>query len=244
MTGIGEGSGAAAVQKFENHMNIIKYTMLFTNAFEVILGVCILIVCFWLRFEDGVYEWLDKLNALSFYVGVYILIFAALVIIGVAIFGCITAMAENQFFLLLYIAIQILAFLVGLIGATVLLGNSARDSNFQPMVRESMRNLIMHANYEPARQSLQIIQETIGCCGADGARDYLNLQQPLPNECRDTVTGNPFFHGCVAELTWFFESKCNWAAGIVLTVCLFHVINIVFSIIFIQGMKKEQRSYY
>lgn len=79
---------------------VVNFKVL-SNYFFQILGVCILIVCFWLRFEDGVYEWLDKLDALSFYVGVYILIFAALIIIGVAIFGCITAMAENQFFLLL-----------------------------------------------------------------------------------------------------------------------------------------------
>nr|WJM99326.1 tsp-2a [Henosepilachna vigintioctopunctata] len=244
MAGIGEGSGAAAVQKFENHMNIIKYSLLFTNAFEVILGICILIICFWLRYEAGVYEWLDKLNALSFYAGVYILIVAGLLVVGVAVFGCVTAMAENQFFLLLYIAIQVLAFLLGLIGSTVLLGNSARDSSFQPMVRESMRNLIMQAHFEPARQSLQLIQENIGCCGADGAKDYLNLNHPLPNECRDTVTGNPFFHGCVDELTWFFEAKCNWAAGIVLAICLLHVVNVVLSVIFIQGMKKEQKSLY
>ncbi|KAL3265503.1 hypothetical protein HHI36_009707, partial [Cryptolaemus montrouzieri] len=66
-----------------------------------ILGICLLIICFWLRFEDGVYEWLDKLNALFFYVGVYVLVLAGFVIIGIAIFGCITAMAENEFFLLL-----------------------------------------------------------------------------------------------------------------------------------------------
>lgn len=63
----------------------------------------------------------------------------------------------------------------------------------------------------------------IACCGADGPGDYLSLQQPLPSQCRDTVTGNPFFHGCVSELTWFFEQKCAWVAGLAMTVCFFHV---------------------
>lgn len=63
----------------------------------------------------------------------------------------------------------------------------------------------------------------VGCCGADGANDYLSLQQPLPTQCRDTVTGNPFYHGCVDELTWFFEEKTAWVVGLAMSVCFAHV---------------------
>jgi hypothetical protein len=63
----------------------------------------------------------------------------------------------------------------------------------------------------------------IGCCGADGPMDYLQLLKPLPTECRDTVTGNAFFHGCVDELTWFLEDRAGWLSGLVLTACLIHV---------------------
>ncbi|CAG9762531.1 unnamed protein product [Ceutorhynchus assimilis] len=113
-----------------------------------------------------------------------------------------------------YIGTQVFSFVILLAGSAVLLDNSARDSHFQPRVRESMRLLIMNAQYEPAKNTLAMIQEGIACCGADGPDDYLNLQQPLPTECRDTVTGNPFFHGCVDELTWFFEAKCAWIAAL------------------------------
>lgn len=65
----------------------------------------------------------------------------------------------------------------------------------------------------------------IGCCGADGPRDYLDLKKPLPRECRDTVTGNAFFHGCVEELTWFFEEKCAWIAALAMSAAMFHVSN-------------------
>lgn len=65
--------------------------------------------------------------------------------------------------------------------------------------------------------------QQVGCCGADGANDYLSLQQPLPTQCRDTVTGNPFYHGCVDELTWFFEEKTAWVVGLAMTVCFVHV---------------------
>ena len=65
----------------------------------------------------------------------------------------------------------------------------------------------------------------IGCCGADGPEDYVQLLKPLPTECRDTVTGNAFFYGCVDELTWYLEDKSAWLAGLALTVTFIHVSN-------------------
>ena len=63
----------------------------------------------------------------------------------------------------------------------------------------------------------------MGCCGANGPMDYLNLLKPLPTECRDTVTGNAFFHGCVDEFTWFLEARSGWLAGVSLSLCMLHV---------------------
>lgn len=63
----------------------------------------------------------------------------------------------------------------------------------------------------------------IGCCGADGAIDFINMNKPLPSECRDSVTGNAYFHGCVDELTWYLEGRTGWLAGIVLASCMISV---------------------
>lgn len=63
----------------------------------------------------------------------------------------------------------------------------------------------------------------IGCCGADGSNDYIIMRQPLPSSCRDSVTGNAFFHGCVDELTWLLEDKSGWVAGLAMTLALIQV---------------------
>ena len=63
----------------------------------------------------------------------------------------------------------------------------------------------------------------IGCCGADGSNDYIIMRQPLPSTCRDTVTGNAFFHGCVDELTWLLEDKSSWVAGLAMTLAFISV---------------------
>lgn len=49
------------------------------------------------------------------------------------------------------------------------------------------------------------------------------LRQPLPSTCRDTVTGNAFFHGCVDELTWFLEDKSGWVAGLAMALATIQV---------------------
>lgn len=50
------------------------------------------------------------------------------------------------------------------------------------------------------------------------------MRQPLPIECRDTVTGHAFANGCVDELTWYLEDKSIWAAAMAMTLAMLHVI--------------------
>nr|CAD7203663.1 unnamed protein product [Timema douglasi]CAD7408999.1 unnamed protein product [Timema poppensis] len=139
-----------------------------------------------------------------------------------------------------FIALQVVSFILGLAGAAVLLDHTTYDSSLQPLIRNSMNNLISTSQNENSANILRMIQENIGCCGADGPTDYINMKKPLPTECRDTVTGNAFFYGCVEELTWFLESKSGWVSGIAMALCMAHVINIVLTVVFIQALKKEE----
>lgn len=67
------------------------------------------------------------------------------------------------------------------------------------------------------------------------------MKQPLPNECRDTVTGNAFFHGCVDELTWYMQGKSVWLCGIAMVLCFLCVVNGVLAGIMYEALKKEER---
>lgn len=64
----------------------------------------------------------------------------------------------------------------------------------------------------------------VACCGSEGPNDFLDMRQPLPIECRDTVTGHAFANGCVDELTWYLEDKSIWAAAMAMTLAMLHVI--------------------
>lgn len=117
------------------------------------------------------------------------------------------------------------------------------------MIRHSMTRLIMTSEQPQSAMTLKLIQESvsfksykiyfkyllwvflqIGCCGADGPNDYVIMRQPLPSECRNTVTGNAFFNGCVDELTWYLEDKSIWAAGMAMALALIHVSSIILNL--------------
>ncbi|XKL64647.1 hypothetical protein PGB90_004733 [Kerria lacca] len=104
-----------------------------------------------------------------------------------------------------------------MVGNGILLENSSINSNIQESIKTSMKNLIINSYDSHVSQTLNLIQEEVGCCGADGPNDYLDLKKPLPNECRDTVTGNAYFHGCTDEITWFLEDKSSWLSGLAFT---------------------------
>ncbi|KAI5633609.1 tetraspanin family domain-containing protein [Phthorimaea operculella] len=175
-----------------------------------------------------------------FFIGIYIILIASLGIMVTAFLGCGSALMENTFLLFVYIGTQAGIFVFGLIGACVVLDFSTYDSSIQPLIKEVIFRLMNNPQHEGSRQVLRMVQEGIGCCGADGPMDFINLNKPLPSECRDSVTGNAYFHGCVDELTWFLEGKSGWLAGIVLASCMIAVINAVMSLILIQAVKKEE----
>ncbi|EFN88434.1 tetraspanin-2A [Harpegnathos saltator] len=226
----------------EKQISGIKFTIFCLNAIIWILGCAMFGLSIWMRMEPGFEEWVNFLDMHEFYIGIYVLIFTSVFVMIVAFVGCAAALMEHILALYVNIGLQVFCFICGLSGAAVVLDYSTYDSKIQPVIRHSMINLIRNSHYETASLILRIIQESVGCCGADGPRDYLSMRKPLPTECRDTVTGNAFFHGCVEELSWVLESKSGWLAGLAMALCMLHVVIGVLSLTLVRAIKKEEES--
>ncbi|XP_045459515.1 tetraspanin-2A [Melitaea cinxia] len=241
MAGVGRGDGQGpAVGKLESQIYCIKYTLFCFNVVLWLFGVSIFALCLWICFEPGFNEWMRVLELQKYFIGIYIILIVSLGIMIIAFLGCGSALMENISLLLIYIGTQVGLFIFGLIGACVVLDFSTYDSSIQPLIRNVILRLVNNPQHEGSREILRMVQEGIGCCGADGAIDFINMNKPLPSECRDSVTGNAYFHGCVDELTWYLEGRTGWLAGIVLASCMICVINAVMSLVLIQAVKKEE----
>ncbi|XP_054013782.1 tetraspanin-2A [Hylaeus anthracinus] len=234
--------GKTTGPQLEQRIQCIKFTIFCLNAIIWLLGISMFGLCMWLRLESGFQEWVEFLDIYEFYIGIYILLAASIFIVIITFVGCGVTLMEHIIGLFVYVGLQLFCYAIGLVGTAILLDYSTYDSKIQPLIRRSMTALINKYSDEKTTFILQIIQESIGCCGADGPMDYLKLKKPLPNECRDTVTGNAFFYGCVEEISWFLEGRSGWLAGLALALCLLHVIIAALTLVLVRAIKKEEQS--
>lgn len=233
-------AGRKDEERIDRWISCIKYTLFCLNIVAWMFGAAAFGMCIWMRKDPGMEDWVTRLDLWSFYSGVYVVLVASLLVLVTTFLGCCSALTENQRTLQLFSATQVIAFLIGLAGTAVLLDYSTYNSHIQPILRDVFRKLIMNSQYDDVSYVLNQVQESVSCCGADGPADYLSLRKPLPTECRDTVTGNAFFYGCVEELTWFLEERAAWLAGIAMTLCFSHVVNIVLALLLVKALRQEE----
>ncbi|XP_033184599.1 tetraspanin 2A isoform X1 [Bombus vancouverensis nearcticus] len=234
--------GKTSGPQLEQRIQCIKFTIFCLNAIIWLLGSSMFGLCMWLRMDPDFQEWVAFLEIYEFYIGIYILLTASIFIVIITFIGCGVALMEHILGLYVYVGLQLLSYVLGLAGTAVLLDYSTYDSNIQPLIRRSMTSLINNYHDQRSTYILQLIQESIGCCGADGPMDYITLRKPLPTECRNTVTGNAFFYGCVEEISWFLEGRSGWLAGLSLGLCMLHIIIAALSLALIRAIKKEEQS--
>ncbi|CAB3375462.1 Hypothetical predicted protein [Cloeon dipterum] len=236
MAGKGKGRGAG----YEKVISGIKYTLFCFMIITFAIGIAMVALSMWMLVDQDFQGWIFMLDIPQFYAGIYVLLICGIVVMLVCILGCLGALMEQKGKLKFFAGLQVLCFIMAVIGAAVLLAFGAKGSDLQPLMRNTMRRLIMESFNPSSVEKLRMIQESIGCCGADGAQDYIALKKPLPSECRDTVTGNAYYYGCVEEFTFFIEEKAAWLAGLAMFLSLFKAVNFVMTIILVKAINRER----
>ncbi|XP_029346181.1 tetraspanin-2A [Acyrthosiphon pisum] len=235
---------AKSAAKLEKHINLLKYTIFCLSIVIWIMGIFLWGYVVYSRLDTTLQEWVDALEIWQVYLGLYVLIFASIVVIIAPFLSCFAVYQELSQLLMANAGVHLFSFFVLLLGSAVLLENTTTGSGIVSSIRESMTNLIMQSQNEYATNTLNMIQESIGCCGADGPNDYLSLRKALPTECRDTVTGNAFFYGCADEVTWFLEDKSRWTTNIAISIAALEMLICVLSVILVKALQKEEKFNY
>jgi hypothetical protein len=95
-------------------------------------------------------------------------------------------------------------------------------------LKEVFFKLIYAMDYDSkASQTLKQIQEYVGCCGAIGSEDYIFALKPVPNECRDMVTGQEYRYGCAQQLAWWLEPWSATLAGICIVFLILQLVQVM-----------------
>lgn len=126
-----------------------------------ILGLALFGLSIWIVAEPNYAEWLTLLDANVYYIGLYVLILASIIVMIVSFLGCGVALMEHQLGLLVFIGTQVVGFIVNTIGAAVLLDFSTLNSSLQPILVRSLRWLISRSAYPDQARVLRLIQESV-----------------------------------------------------------------------------------
>uniref|UniRef100_A0A0P6HTV0 Tetraspanin n=1 Tax=Daphnia magna TaxID=35525 RepID=A0A0P6HTV0_9CRUS len=78
----------------------------------------------------------------------------------------------------------------------------------------------------------------IGCCGSYSSLDYINVNKPVPNECRDKATGNEYLDGCYIRMSRYLEERSGWIAGVSLFLAALQVFGITASLTMRHTLRK------
>ncbi|XP_014260713.1 tetraspanin-2A [Cimex lectularius] len=226
---------------YEKSITVIRGTLLCMNFVTWLIALAVIGLCFWLRFDSDIQEWVSMVEIQSFYIGLYIIIIAAILVSATGFVSCAATVSDNSTLIAANVVMQLLLFILGMAGVAVLMDNSTFRSAVHPVIKAMMLKLIiLYPAYDDATATLSTLQTNIGCCGAEGPDDYINLRRPLPTNCRDTVTGNAYYYGCADELTWFLEQRSAWVSGLVIFLCCKKIVNAVLSIVLMQILKLQE----
>lgn len=89
-------------------------------------------------------------------------------------------------------------FFVELTGAIVICLYGVEESQvLTSQLYDVLIRMVYKFDTDPRAASvLKQIMEYVGCCGADGADDFIKVHKPVPWECREPMTGVEYTYGC------------------------------------------------
>lgn len=213
----------------ENVKFLTTFLIVF-NILYVILGSLMIGCGLFILLETDFRRWIHDLGLEHYWTGVYILLVAGALTMLQTFFGLLGAYQKKRTMLLIFAVSLVICIVLEITGATYLLKNGIRFSAIEVWLKDRFLELISQSDYnDSSKRTMSIIQEWVGCCGADGVYDYVNWNKVIPNTCFDPINGNAWYRpaygyvGCVRGFTFYIESRTGWMAGLALCLAFFQL---------------------
>ncbi|XP_045138141.1 tetraspanin-2A-like [Portunus trituberculatus] len=224
-TGVGHSEGAT---------RCVTYTLFTLNVVFIVLGAAMVSLGFWITLDTTFKYWVIDLGMEHYWIGVYILMGAGALVMLQSFFGICGAFQRRIHMLVAFMVLLVLCLCLELAGAGYMLANGIRASNIEPWLQTKFLQLIDAFDHdEGSARIMNIVQEWVGCCGANGALDYVRWHKVIPSTCYNPVTGNAWYvqsngyMGCVRGFTMYLEKMSGWIAGVALFLVFFQVLGLV-----------------
>ncbi|XP_071541150.1 tetraspanin-2A-like isoform X1 [Panulirus ornatus] len=230
----GKGHG-----RMEEHLELLQYLIYIFNTVFFCVGAAVFALGLWIRFDKDMDEYVNSLGMYHYWTSTTIIMTGATLVMITSFLGCCGAFCKNPCLIVSYMAMTVVTFLLLLGGSAYVLDNGLEDTRIYPWIQEKMRQLIYRYQWDTsARRSVDIIQEYVGCCGGYSADDFTNIHLPIPDTCRDQVTGNQYGDSCAEIFSQYLEVRTGWISGLALSLCFFQCFAMIFAICIWQAVRE------
>lgn len=232
--GSGRGKGS-----MEEHVDVLQYVIYIFNTIFFCGAAGIFAIGMWIYFDKDGSDYMESL-AMSFYNNATAIVMTSACLVMLTSFiGCCGAFFRFRLILIIYKVMTVITFLLLLAGSAYLLDNGTEKTQLFPYVQEEFRNLIYQYQWDVAsRRAVDMIQEQVGCCGGYSSADYAEIHVPVPDTCRDQVTGNQYIDSCAEIFSQYMELRTGWITGLSLSLCFLQLFSVMFAFCMWQGVRE------
>ncbi|XP_050728970.1 tetraspanin-2A-like isoform X1 [Eriocheir sinensis] len=233
----GKGS---ATSGWDEHHELLQYLLYIFNTVFFCGGALVFAIGLWIRFDHDMNDFIEGLSLYHYWNGTTVVIVGAVLVMLNCFLACCGAYFSSRPMIIVYIIMTFITFVMLIAGSAYVLANGLESSNVYPYIQKTMRELIYRYQWDvAARRSVDIIQEYVGCCGGYSSSDFTDIHLPVPNTCRDQVTGNQYGDSCAEIFAQYLEVRTGWLTGLSLCLCFFQCFAVMISICMYMAIRER-----
>ncbi|XP_072282614.1 leukocyte antigen CD37-like isoform X2 [Pyxicephalus adspersus] len=176
-------------------LNVTKYFLFIFNLLFFILGGLLLCFGLWILFDRSSFASFIGASAPTLKVWSYVFSGIGILTMLLGFLGCLGSLKEIRCLLGIYFAFLLLLFAAQItVGVLVYTQRNSLKSTVGTFVENIIKNYGIHTNQTDLEESLDFVQEQMGCCGWFAPEDWMKNQKISENSsvnlypcsCRNT----------------------------------------------------------
>lgn len=212
-------------------MIIVKYLLFIFNFIFWLSGLALIIVGALVKKEYGYF--LNVSSSSNFASAPVFLIVVGVIVAVVGFLGCCGAIKEN------YCMVTTFAVLLGLIFILEIAAGALAYTyrgKMENIVKDALEKGVKNYNATEYKKFMDQVQKDFKCCGyKEGAKDYINEHEKVPDSC----AGNNTTTNCVKGLEESLKSHLMIIGGVGIGIAFIQLVGILFACCMMRSIKKE-----
>ncbi|XP_053624383.1 CD63 antigen [Plodia interpunctella] len=228
-------------------MSCVKYLLFLFNLLFAITGLIILIVG--IRAEIKSAPYVDLADENFYTSGPIVLIIVGVIVFIVAFFGCCGAVKENHCMIVTFSVFLLIIFVAELgVGIAGYVKQKDLAANLERRLNDTIAD---YPNNPNVKETFDIIQTDLQCCGVRGPEDWHNAT--LPNSCcsaldikpngavSECIINGPAVHktGCLEAIRDNMQTIAAVLGGVGLGIAIVQLLGVIFACCLARSIRSQ-----